>query len=164
MDDRRWLAISRRWPHRCQDALPLDRLSAAEQAARLLRRVDQFLSLIGRAVAGQALTVAAAARRACLGHDGVADELGAALLQAVGIYPAGSLVRLHNGEACVVVRRGARANLPLVAALLDRMGLPWPTPPLRDTAMARFALQGSLPTGQLRLKPPCRPPLPSGCH
>ena len=142
-----WRDISLGQAHHCQAALPLDRLSAAQRAARLLRRVQLFLALAGRQAGGRPVALATAARRACLGHDGVVDELGAALLQAVGVYPAGTLVRLRGGEAGVVVGRGPRANLPLVAALADATGLPLARPHLRHTALERHALQGLWPAG-----------------
>ena len=39
-----------------------------------------------------------AAREACLGPTGVPDEIGGALLKAVGLYPPGSFVELACGE------------------------------------------------------------------
>lgn len=156
-----WWAVTRLQAHRCGDAVPLERLAAAERVARLLRRVLLFLRLTGRGLGARSVTLAAAARRACLGHDGVPDELGNALLQAVGIYPAGSLLRLRSGEAGVVVGRGPRANLPLVAALVDRSGTPLALPRLRHTALARHAVQGAWRVAAASLIVPSQPPRPA---
>ena len=156
-----WLGVVRRQAHRCGDGAALDRLDAIERAARLLRRVLFFLRLSGRGVGGGRPTLADAARRACLGHDGVPDELGNALLQAVGIYPAGSLLRLRSGEAGVVVGRGPRANLPLVAARVDWSGAPLVLPGLRHTALARHAVQGAWHGAAAGLIVPGQPPRPA---
>jgi HD-GYP domain-containing protein (c-di-GMP phosphodiesterase class II) len=74
------------------------------------------------------------------------DQLAAAvLIKEFGMFPAGCFVKLANGETAVVVRRGAQANAPFVAAVLNRNGDAIASPIRRDTSQAEFAISTSLP-------------------
>jgi hypothetical protein len=55
------------------------------------------------------------------------------LIRELGIYPIGTCVRLANGEAGVVARKGLNATTPWVASLLGPTGAPLPQPVQRDT-------------------------------
>ena len=80
------------------------------------------------------------------------DEAGAALIKAVGLYPPGSLVRLANGEEGIVLKRGAIATDPLVAALIGKSGSPLTEPVPRDTRLASQAVVASLAPHELKLR------------
>lgn len=133
---------------------PLAALTAAERSARLLRRVDIFTAKLSRRVTRAPMSPVQAAREACLGADGQPDEIGAVLLKAVGLYPPGSFVELVNGERGIVVARGRRANLPLVAALVGAGGAPLGEPALRDTVERRHAVKGAVSSQSVRVIPP----------
>ncbi len=133
---------------------PLAALTPARQLARLLRRVDIFSAKISRRVTRAPMSPVQAAREACLGAGGTPDEIGSALLRAVGIYPPGSFVELASGELGIVVARGRRANLPYVASLVAASGTPLGEPALRDTIERRFAVKAALPPGHVRVRPP----------
>jgi hypothetical protein len=120
----------------------------------LLRRVDIFSAKISRRVTRAPMSPVQAAREACLGAGGTPDEIGSALLRAVGIYPPGSFVELASGELGIVVARGRRANLPYVATLVAASGTPLGEPALRDTIERRFAVKAALPPGHVRVRPP----------
>jgi hypothetical protein len=96
----------------------------------------------------------AAAREACLGADGRPDEIGGALLKAVGMYPPGSFVALASGEVGIVLARGRRANLPYVASLVSAGGTPLGEPALRDTVDQRHAVRGAVAANAVRVRPP----------
>lgn len=142
--DALWLAIVRHHHDEAPDALPLMRLPPEAVAARLLRRVDRFAAALACRADRPPLSPVLAARTACLGPDGTTDEIGHALIGALGLYPPGSPVRLANGERGVVVGRGLRANLPRVAVLVDAQGNALLHPLLRDTAEPAYAVRGSL--------------------
>lgn len=125
-----------------------------DQLARLLRRVDIFTAKISRRATRTAMSPVRAAREACLGADGRPDEIGGALLKAVGLYPPGSFVELASGELGIVVARGARADRPCVAALATPRGSPLGEPLLRDTADERYAVKGPVSPAQVKLRPP----------
>jgi hypothetical protein len=95
-----------------------------------------------------------AAREACLGAKGVPDEIGGALLKAVGLYPPGSFVELASGDIGIVVARGRAANLPFVATLIAASGNPLGEPALRDTVDRRYAVKGAVPPGAVKVRPP----------
>lgn len=132
---------------------PLLQLAPAQRLARLLRRVDSFTAQISRRASRMPMSPVQAARDACLSPSGAPDEIGGALLKAMGMYPPGSYVELISGELAVVLARGRRANLPLVAALVGPAGVPLGEPALRDTADRRYAVKGSVNVQAVRVRP-----------
>jgi HD-GYP domain-containing protein (c-di-GMP phosphodiesterase class II) len=133
---------------------PLADLPPERQLARLLRRVDIFAAKISRRAVRQPMSPVQAAREACLGAKGVPDEIGGALLKAVGLYPPGSFVELASGDIGIVVARGRAANLPFVATLIAASGNPLGEPALRDTVDRRYAVKGAVPPGAVKVRPP----------
>jgi HD-GYP domain-containing protein (c-di-GMP phosphodiesterase class II) len=137
-----------------QAGLALDQLPPERQLARLLRRVDIFAAKISCRATRAPMSPVQAAREACLGAAGVPDEIGGALLKAVGLYPPGSFVELVSGERGIVIGRGRRANLPYVATLVSASGDPLGEPLLRDTLDRRHAVKGALAAALVRVRPP----------
>jgi HD-GYP domain-containing protein (c-di-GMP phosphodiesterase class II) len=133
---------------------PLASLTPERQLARLLRRVDIFGAKISRRATRAPMSPVQAAREACLGIAGVPDEIGGALLKAVGLYPPGSFVELVSGEIGIVVARGRRANLPFVASLVSASGNVLGEPALRDTIDRRFTVKSAVPPAQVKVRPP----------
>ncbi len=141
--------------HEAGDAeRPLVELAPEQQLARLLRRVDIFSAKISRRATRAPASPVQAAREACLGANGKPDEVGSALLRAVGLYPPGSFVELVNGEMGIVLARGRRANLPFVATLVSSSGTPLGEPALRDTLDRRYAVKSAVPPGAVKVRPP----------
>lgn len=133
---------------------PLASLAPAARLARLLRRVDIFTAKISRRATRAPMSPVQAAREACLGPGGRPDEIGGALLRAVGMYPPGSFVELASGEVGIVVARGRRANLPYVASLVGASGTPLGVPALRDTIEQRYTVRSAVPAARVRVRPP----------
>jgi HD-GYP domain-containing protein (c-di-GMP phosphodiesterase class II) len=133
---------------------PLADLSPAEQLTRLLHRVDVFAAKISLRATRQPMSPVQAAREACLGAGGVPDEIGSALLRTVGLYPPGSFVELASGEVGIVIKRGRRANLPLVASLVSASGNVVAEPAVRDTLDQRHAVKSALAPAQVKVRPP----------
>ncbi|MDQ2780520.1 MAG: hypothetical protein M3Y32_13295 [Pseudomonadota bacterium] len=133
--------------------VPLAAQPTERRLANLLRRVDIFCAKMSRRRNRMPMSPVQAAREACLGPDGRPDEIGGALLRAVGLYPPGSFVELVSGELGIVLARGRRANLPLVAALISPGGTPLGEPALRDTIEARHAVKGAVAPAQVRVRP-----------
>jgi HD-GYP domain-containing protein (c-di-GMP phosphodiesterase class II) len=147
-----------RWHHAPDEpddaAGPLAALPRGRRLSRLLRRVDIFCAKIARRRTRLPMSPVRAAREACLAANGQPDEIGAALLKAVGLYPPGSFVELASGEVGIVVARGRRANLPWVASLVSAAGTPLIEPALRDTIRPQHAVKGPVPIGSVRVRPP----------
>jgi HD-GYP domain-containing protein (c-di-GMP phosphodiesterase class II) len=134
------------------DNEPLASQAPARRLARLLRRVDIFGAKISRRAARPAMSPLMAARQACLGPNGQPDEIGSALLRSVGLYPPGSFVELATGEIGIVVSRGRRANLPLVAALISASGNVYAEPMLRDTLEQRHAVKAAVMPERVKVR------------
>ena len=137
-----------------QADVPLAELEPERQLGRLLRRVDIFAAKISRRAARAPMSPVQAAREACLGVGGVPDEIGGAVLKAVGLYPPGSFVELANGEIGIVVARGRRANLPFVASLVSASGNPLGEPTLRDTIDSRYTVRAAVAPHRVKVRPP----------
>ena len=133
---------------------PLADLEPERQLARLLRRVDIFVAKISRRAARAPMSPVQAAREACLGASGLPDEIGGALLKAVGLYPPASFVELASGEIGIVVARGQRVNLPFVASLVSAGGIALGEPTLRDTIDSRYAVRGAVASHLVKVRPP----------
>jgi HD-GYP domain-containing protein (c-di-GMP phosphodiesterase class II) len=152
--DALWLETVRLHHDASGAELPLASLPPPRQLARLLRRVDIFTATLSRRATRSPMSPVQAAREACLGAGGVPDEIGSALLKAVGLYPPGSFVELASGEIGIVIARGRRANLPLVASLIGASGNIMMEPALRDTIERRHAVKGAMPSGSVKVRPP----------
>jgi HD-GYP domain-containing protein (c-di-GMP phosphodiesterase class II) len=153
LDDALWLQVVRAHHDGGDGALPLAALSDDQRLARLLRRADILTAKISARRTRVPMSPVQAAREACLGQDGVPDEVGGALLRATGLYPPGSFVELANGERGIVVARGRRANLPWVASLVSPSGLALGEPALRDTADARHAVRAAVAAATVKVRP-----------
>lgn len=156
VEDELWLAVVA--SH--HQALPPDVRAHAAPPARvadLLHRIDVFSAKMSPRQARRGLPPALAVR-SVLGEGAAApDPAAAALIKAAGIFPLGSYVKLANGETGIVVRRGRRADQPVVAAFRagDRRALPAPVrrdtaeEPFRVAAVARAEEAGAHPDSQL---------------
>jgi hypothetical protein len=132
----------------------LSELPPERRLASLLRRVDIFCAKMSRRRTRLPMSPVQAAREACLGTAGVPDEIGSALLKAVGLYPPGSFVELISGEMGIVIARGRRANLPYVASLVAASGMPLGEPTLRDTLDRRYTVKAAVPVSSVKVLPP----------
>ncbi len=153
LDDRLWSETVRLHHDSGDGQMPLAELPQERQLARLLRRADIFTAKISRRRTRAPMSPVQAAREACLGSDGVPDEVGGALLRATGLYPPGSCVELANGERGIVVARGRRANLPWVASLVAPSGMALGEPALRDTVESRFAVRAAVASALVKVRP-----------
>lgn len=135
--DALWLDTVRRHHQRASGHAP----AGAERLAGLLNRVDIYTAKLSRRATRAPASPAIAARDACLDGAGQPDALGATLLRTLGLYPPGCFVQLANGEVGVVVRRGAKAHMPSIAALRRPDGGLYLQPLRRDTSVAGFAVK-----------------------
>lgn len=138
--------------HHATRAGKLAELGDAQQLARLIQRADIFAARLSRRRTRSALSGMAAAKATYLDENQQADEAGAAIIKATGIYPPGSYVRLASGEVAVVLRRGRLANEPVVASVISAAGMPLGEPARRDTRVARFAVSAGVAPQDVRLR------------
>jgi len=126
--------------------------TTVDEAARVLRMADLFMARISPRTLHPPLGVQEAARLAF--RDDKGGPLSRALIRELGIYPPGDFVQLANGELGIVVRRGAEARTPLVAAVTDAHGRGVTTTLQRDTALPEFAITGPAPDRSMLVRVP----------
>ena len=80
------------------------------------------------------------------------DEVGHALVRAVGLCPPGTYVRLDNKELAVVMRRSSKPNHPHVAIVVDQAGALLNPPRLHRTANASPRIQAALAASAVRVR------------
>jgi hypothetical protein len=123
-----------------------------EQMARMIQRLDRLTASQSARGYQATLGAAAAARSIYKDENDAPDPCGAAAIKALGIYPPGSLVRLANKEVAIVLRRGERADRPLVAAVVRDDGMPYLKPKLRRTVEPGLAITGALVQADINVR------------
>jgi HD-GYP domain-containing protein (c-di-GMP phosphodiesterase class II) len=118
--------------------------------AQALRQADVLLAKVSPRAGRPALPIQRA-HRELFAEDG-GGPFASALIKEFGIFPPGDFVQLKSGEMAVVVRRGATATTPEVAAITDRSGMPVTTSVRRNTAKPDFAIVGPAPDKALVLR------------
>lgn len=77
-------------------------------------------------------------------------ELANLLLQSVGMYPPGAIVRLKCGEIAVVKNAALKAGDARVFSVYSSSGMVLTTPLPRSTAAAEFEITGTVPFSECR--------------
>ena len=111
------------------------------ELAQMLRMADIFMARISPRALRPPMSVQDAARQ--MFRDDKGGAMSSAIIKVLGIYPPGNLVKLASGELGVVMRRGAEARTPLVAAVTDAQGRSVTTTLHRNTAEPAFAITGT---------------------
>jgi HD-GYP domain-containing protein (c-di-GMP phosphodiesterase class II) len=150
VDDELWLDAVEH--HHASLPGPLAELEPMLQLARLIQRADIFAARLSPRKMRQALPATAAARAAYLDENQKADEAGAAIIKALGIYPPGSYVRLASSEVAIVLRRGRRANEPIVASVISKSDTPLGEPAVRDTKLKQHEITGGVAPHDVKLR------------
>ena len=129
------------YPKRCQDV---------SEMAGLLRRVDVYTAKLSPRNTRPALPANRAGRDLFL-QDGQ-HPMSAAVVKEFGVYPPGCFVQLQCGEVGIVIKRGANANTPVVAALTSRTGDALMEPARRCTDHRGYGVVGVVPESALRVR------------
>lgn len=66
--------------------------------------------------------------------------IAAYLVRVVGLYPPGTIVKLHNGEVAIVVQPTDNADTPLACAVLMANGTPFTVAAMRKTIRSDFKI------------------------
>jgi hypothetical protein len=125
----------------------------ADETTRLLRLVDAYCTRITDRPDTIIASPALAAKDLFAQH--AKDPFALHLVKELGLYPPGCFVRTASGETAVVLRRGASANAPLVAALTNKRGDALQTPIRRDTGLlADHAIAAVVPDKEVKVRVP----------
>lgn len=130
--------------HLADPALPM--------AARILQAMDRYAALISPRESRPGQCVVDSARHMLVKPGHKLDDVGQALLRALGICPPGTFVRLADERVAVVLRRSGRPGEPWVASVLDAHGTPVVEPELIDTGHDGQGIEAALVTRTVRVR------------
>ncbi len=150
--DRLWLDIVGRHHDEIADDRPLAALEPANRLARIVRTVDRYGAMISprKSRAGRSATDSV---RSIIQDSGEhSDEIGNAMIRAVGLCPPGTFVRLDNEEVAVVMRRSSKPNHPHVAIVLNENGQLSGQPRLHRTAHGSPQIRAALAAAMVRVR------------
>lgn len=124
--------------------LPLQALAPAQRLAHVVQVVDRYAAMISPRKTRAGRSATDTVRALMTQVDGPQDPVTLALVRAVGLCPPGTYVRMDSGETALVLRRGSKANHPMVAMVLNRAGAKLQPPRLHRTAIGGPAIQSAL--------------------
>ncbi len=153
VQDRLWLDAVTLHHDPLPSSVALTKMGSAERVARVLQVIDRYtasLSPRGSRAGREAREATRSVVR--LPGSAVHDEVGLVLLQTMGLYPAGSYVKLVTGDVAVVLRQGDRPNTPHVSTVVNKRGEPIGTPRLVDTAVPEHAVAEGLSGSDIRVR------------
>ena len=73
-------------------------------------------------------------------------------MMLLGLHPAGTFVKLANGETTVVLRKGAKPNEPYVASVLNKRDEPIAEPRLHNTSKPELAVVQGVSGSTIRVR------------
>lgn len=110
--------------------------------AEILALAERYVAMITKRAYRQRMNVTAARKLIANLADGTfRPALSKALLQVLGEYPPGTLVRLENNEVGVITGRPVRARGPFAQVVFDPSGNNYETRQERDTSEPGFNIQ-----------------------
>ena len=109
-------------------------LPSVKRLARILQIVDRYAAMISPRKSREGRSATDSVRSIITLSTERNDDIGHALVRAVGLCPPGTYVRLDNREVAVVMRRSSKPNLPHVAIVLNEAGVLLSPPRLHRTA------------------------------
>lgn len=142
--DELWLETITSHHDELTDAGDLYQIQPGQRLARILRVVDRYAAMISPRQSRAGRSATDSARKAIESSTSRKDEVGHALVRAVGLCPPGTYVLLDNRETAVVMRRSATPNRPHVAIVLDAQGGLLSPPRLHRTAHGRPDIKSAL--------------------
>lgn len=150
--DALWLDIVSMHHDERTDKGQLRLMPPANRLARILRIADRYAAMISPRKSRAGRSATDSVRSIITGSVAQNDEVGHALVRAVGLCPPGTYVRLDSGEVAVVMRRSAKANHPHVAIVINDTGAVLAQPRLHRTADTSPKIQAALAASTVRVR------------
>jgi len=119
---------------------------------RILKVVDRYAAMISPRMSRTGRSATESARAVIANASPKSDEIGHAMVRAVGLCPPGTYVRLDNDELAIVVRRSSKHNQPYVAIVGKSNGEVFPTPRLHATAHSYPRIRAALAASTVRAR------------
>lgn len=111
--------------------------------AEILALSERYVAMITKRAYRNRMTISAARKLiATLGDGKFRPAIPRSLLQVLGDYPPGMLVRLDNNEVAVVTGRPVRARGPFVKAIFGPRGNRYSGTFERDTSLPEYNIRG----------------------
>ena len=129
-----------------QFAPPITRLT------RILKVVDRYAAMISPRMSRAGRSATESARSVVANASAKTDEIGHALVRAVGLCPPGTYVRMESSETAVVLRRSSQHNHPYVAIIANPAGEMITSPRLQSTATKGAHIKTALPASAVRAR------------
>jgi HD-GYP domain-containing protein (c-di-GMP phosphodiesterase class II) len=152
VSDELWVEIVSSHHDENTDKIELRLLPPRKRLVRILRVVDRYAAMISPRKSREGRSATESVRSIMTGNSAYNDEVGHALVRAVGLCPPGTYVRMEDSTLAVVMRRSAKPNLPHVAIVTGTNGEVLPQPRLHRTATGRPAIQAALASSLVRLR------------
>lgn len=147
-----WLDIVGHHHDEIADDKPLATLAPALRLARIVRTVDRYGAMISPRKSRSGRSATDSVRSIIQDSGEHSDQIGHAMVRAVGLCPPGTFVRLDNEEVAVVMRRSAKPNHPHVAIVLDENGQLSGRPRLHRTAHGSPQIRAALAAAMVRVQ------------
>ena len=132
--DTQWLKIVSGHHDEAIDSADLRSAPSITRLTRILKMVDRYAAMISPRMSRAGRTATESARSVIANASAKSDEIGHALVRAVGLCPPGTYVRMANDETGVVLRRSNQHNHPFVAIIANKTGEMVPSPRFHNTA------------------------------
>jgi HD-GYP domain-containing protein (c-di-GMP phosphodiesterase class II) len=150
--DELWVEIVASHHDENTDKMELRQLTPRKRLLRILRVVDRYAAMISPRKSREGRSAPESVRAIMTGAVSYNDEVGHALVRAVGLCPPGTYVRLEDSSLAVVMRRSSKPNFPHVAVVTSRSGELMAQPRLHRTANNPPGIQAALATSLVRLR------------
>jgi HD-GYP domain-containing protein (c-di-GMP phosphodiesterase class II) len=130
----------------------LDELTPKKRLISILQVVDRYAAMISPRKSREGRSATESVRSIMSNTALYNNEVGHALIRAVGLCPPGTYVRMEDGSIAVVMRRSAKPNLPHVAIVSTPQGETLHQPRLHRTSVSRPAIQAALSASVVRMQ------------
>jgi hypothetical protein len=152
ISDPLWIEVVSSHHDEYTEKIQLALLPPLKRLVRILHVVDRYAAMISPRKSREGRSATESVRTIMTGANAYNDEVGHALVRAVGLCPPGTYVRLEDNTLAIVMRRSARANQPHVAVVTGPDGQVLPQPRLHRTMNGRPAIQAALASALVRLR------------
>ena len=150
VQDEDWIEIVATHHSAEVDAGDFRAIAGTLRLARILKMVDRYAAMISPRLSRAGRTATESARTVMANVSAQSDQLGHALMRVVGLCPPGTFVRMNSDELGVVVRRSAKANMPVVALVGAADGQLMAEPRLHATAEGPPQIRAAIPASSVR--------------
>jgi HD-GYP domain-containing protein (c-di-GMP phosphodiesterase class II) len=150
--DELWLDIVHSHHEDAPEKGDLRSVPPAVRLTRILKTVDRYAAMISPRMSRAGRSATESARSVMANASAKSDEIGHAMVRAVGLCPPGTYVRMDSDEVAIVVRRSTQSNQPYVAIFGRPNGETLAQPRLHGTAKQAPHIRSALAASAVRTR------------